>query len=411
MSEGHTRGQASAGLGQGSSPADDGRHGGDAAVAIEPAVGTPGPRESDAPSREPDSPPADPDAPLHPLLELTRARLREFFREPASIFWTFGFPVLLAVGLGIAFRNRPPEQARVAVVGAPAEVDLVAGLLEPAESVVPLRLPTDQALQRLRRARVDLVLQVDRSAGGQLQPLYHLDPERPESRAARLVVDDALQRALGRTDPAPPREAELRAPGARYIDFLIPGLIGLNVMGSSMWGIGWVLVQTRRRRLLKRLAATPMHRPHYLLSHMLSRLIFLALEVGALLGFGWLVFDLQVQAALPSVAIVALLGSFCFMGLALAVAARTDNTEVASGLMNAFQLPMWVLSGSFFSYERFPELAHPFIRLLPLTAFNDALRALINEGAGLLDVLPQAAVLGGWGCVGFVVAVKIFRWQ
>ena len=351
------------------------------------------------------------DRPLPPLLELTRARLLEFFREPGSIFWTFGFPVLLAIGLGIAFRNRPPEEARVAVVGEAAEADRLAALLEPAEHVAPQRMPVDQALAQLRRSRLDLVLQVERTPAGTLEPLYHLDSERPESRTARLVVDDALQRALGRRDPAPARQAELRAPGARYIDFLIPGLIGLNVMGSSMWGIGWVLVQTRRKRLLKRMAATPMHRAHYLLSHMLSRLVFLALEVTALLGFGWLVFDLHVQGSLLSVGLVALLGSFCFMGMSLAIASRTDSTEVASGMMNACQLPMWVLSGSFFSYERFPEVVQPAIRLLPLTAFNDSLRVLINEGAGLVEVLPQMAVLGVWGGLGFVVALKIFRWQ
>lgn len=255
---------------------------------------------------------------LRPLLELTRMRLLEFFREPGALFWVFVFPVLLAIALGIAFRSRPQEVAAAAAAG-----------------------------------------------------------EAPE----------------------------------RYIEFLLPGLIGLNLMGSSMWGVGFAIVQTRVRKLLKRFAASPMHRSDYLLALVLSRLVFLAAEVAALLVAGRLIFGVTVQGPWPAVVVVALAGGLSFTGLALLIAARTTTVESASGWMNFVMLPMWVLSGSFFPYDRFPGVVLPAIRALPLTALNDALRLVINQGAGLAATWPELAILALWGMGGFLLALRIFRWM
>ena len=234
---------------------------------------------------------------------------------------------------------------------------------------------------------------------------------RPASRTARLAVDAALQGGLGRVDVADVEEQTVIEQGGRYIDFLIPGLIGLNIMGSSMWGIGYAVVLARRRKLIKRLAATPMRRSHYMLSYIFSRVVFLLAEVAALVAFGWLVFGVAVHGSLLWLGFISLLGGISFTGMALLVAARTDSTEVASGLMNAFMLPMWLLSGAFFSYERFPEVVHPVIQALPLTALNDAMRAVMNEGAPVLSTLPQVGVLAAWGALGFLLALRLFRWH
>jgi ABC-type multidrug transport system permease subunit len=228
---------------------------------------------------------------------------------------------------------------------------------------------------------------------------------------ARLAVDDALQRALGRTDVMIAREQKTIEPGARYIDFLIPGLIGLNLMGSGMWGLGFTVVQARGRKLLKRFAATPMRRTHYLLSFMFSRLIFLALEVAALIAFGWIVFGVAVRGSILSVAVISLLGGLTFSGLGMLVAARPQTIEGVSGLMNFVMLPMWLLSGTFFSSARFPELFQPFIKALPLTAMNDSLRAVINDGASLASNWGPIAVLLAWCLLSVAIALKIFRWQ
>jgi len=339
--------------------------------------------------------------PLSPLLELTRVRLLEFVREPSALFWVFGFPVLLAVALGIAFRSRAPERLPVAVVGEGAAA--VEQRLASSPDLAPARLSPEAAEAALRAGRVDLVVE----AGAAGEPLgLRFDPVRGEARTARLAVLEALAAA-----PPEVRETPVSEPGARYIDFLIPGLIGLNLMNSGMWGIGFAIVQARVRKLLKRFAVTPMRRSDFLVSFALSRLVFLALEVVALVAFGWLAFGVAVRGSLLAVALVVLAGAGAFAGLGLLVAARCQTIESVSGWMNFVMLPMWILSGAFFSYERFPAAVQPLIRALPLTATNDALRAVINRGEPLFSTLPELALLAIWGGLSFAVAVRIFRWQ
>jgi ABC-type multidrug transport system permease subunit len=239
---------------------------------------------------------------------------------------------------------------------------------------------------------------------------YAFDPTRPESRLARFVVDDALQRAAGRADPVPVQEARVTAPGSRYIDFLVPGLIGLNIMSSGMWGIAWVIVETRQKKLLKRLVATPMRRGEFLLSFVFLRMLFLLLELPVLLGFARLAFGVGVRGSLALLVALALLGALAFSGLGLLVASRAQNSQTASGLINLVMMPMFILSGVFFSAANFPDAIQPAIRALPLTALNDALRAVMNEGATLAAVAPQALGLAAMAAVCFALALRWFRW-
>lgn len=339
-------------------------------------------------------------------------RLLAFAREPGAIFWVFVFPVLLAVALGTAFRTRPPEDGRVAVVAGGREAAAAQAELTDSPGLVASLLPAAEAAEALRTGKVDLVVAVEPgAAAGPARYRYRFDATRPQSRTVRLAVDDVLQRARGRRDAAPVEEDLVTERGARYVDFLLPGLIGLNLMGSSMWGIGFSLVMSRSRRMLKRLAASPMRRWHYLLAALLSRLAFLFLELAGLVAFGALIFGVEVRGSLVDLTTVAVAGGVAFAGIALLVAARPRSIEVASGWMNFVMLPMWVLSGSFFSYARFPEWLQPAIRALPLTALNDALRAVMNEGASLLAVAPELAVLAAWGAACFALALKLFRWQ
>lgn len=339
-----------------------------------------------------------------PLGELTLARLREFLREPEALFWVFAFPVLLALALGLAFRGKSPDRIPVGVAEAPG-AEATAAALGASPALLPRVYPGPAGREALRTGRISLLVEDD---GG---PVYRYDPTRPDARAARLEVDDALQRAAGRKDPLHPREARSTEPGSRYIDFLVPGLLGLNLMGTGMWGLGFSIVSARTRKLLKRLAATPMRRSEYLLSQMLARLVFLVFEVAILVGFGWLAFGVEVRGSLGSLAFVSLLGASSFAGLGLLVSSRTKTVEGVSGLMNLVMLPMWLLSGTFFSWERFPEAVHPLIRALPLTALNDALRAVMTEGRPLSGLGLELGVLAITGAVSFLVAVRVFRWQ
>ena len=338
----------------------------------------------------------------HPLSALLWSRLREFIREPEAVFWVYGFPVLLAVGLGIAFRERPPDSVRVDVQ-APAGGTIE--ILSAAAGFVAAPCEAAACRDRLRLGRTDLVV----IAGAPTTYLY--DPTRPESVLARWRVDDALQRAAGRPDPVATADAHLREPGSRYIDFLIPGLLGMNLMGGGLWGIGFVIVDMRVRKLLKRLVATPMRRSDLLLSMMGSRLIFMIPEVAILLLAGRLLFGVAVQGSLLAVAAISILGALSFAGLGLLVACRARKIETVSGLMNVVMLPMWLLSGIFFSSVRFPDALQPLIKTLPLTMLIDALRAVILEGATLPS---QWARLGGlilWGGLSFLLALRWFRWN
>ncbi len=340
------------------------------------------------------------------FLALCLARFREFYRESEVVFWSFVFPVILAVCLGIAFRNRPVEVVSVAVVDGPAASG-IARTLGGTPALKAVVTDEAEAARELRMGRVALVV-VPATAGS---VTYRLDPSRPESDLARARVDDALQRAAGRADPLATRAEDVAEPGARYIDFLIPGIIGMNLMGGGMWGVGFNLVDMRIKRLLKRLLATPMRRADFMLAQMAIRLVFMVIEVGFILAFGHVAFGVPIRGSWASVLAVGALGALAFGGLGLLVASRARRIEAVMGLMNVVMVPMWICSGVFFSADRFPDALQPLIRALPLTALIDALRGVVLEGASLASQATPLAIVAAWGVVSFVVGLRIFRWH
>jgi ABC-2 type transport system permease protein len=340
------------------------------------------------------------------LWQLTRARVISFLREPEVAFWVFAFPVLMALALGIAFRTSGTPRSRIGVEEG-AGADSVAAALARSADLEVLRLPPAEAEAALRRGRIAALV---RPQAGE-PPALLADPTRPESRLAQLATVDALERAAGRTDVARPRAEPFVRPGSRYIDFLLPGLIGLNLLGTGMWGIGFAIANWRQQRLLRRMIATPMRRSDFLLAMLLARLLWLVLEVGIILAFGALVFHTAVRGSWLAFALVTLLGTLTFSAIGLLVAVRARTIEAVSGLMNVVQLPMWLLSGSFFSAERFPAVMQPLVQVLPLTLVNNALRAIMNESAGLATVAPAAGLIAAWGLVSFFAALKWFRWD
>jgi len=342
----------------------------------------------------------------HPVVQLTLMRLRELSREPGTLFWIFGFPVLISIALGLAFRNTGPETVAVGVLpGVPAAVT---GALTAGGVLVK---PLDEAAARseLRAGRVAVVLVPPAPGAGDALG-YRYDPMRPEARLGRAVVDDVLQRAAGRRDARAVRDEIVREPGARYIDFLTPGLIGMNLMSGSMWGIGWVLVNMRVRKLLKRLVAAPMRRRHLFYGQAIARLIMIPVELGVILIFARLAFDVRMAGSWLALVLVSVTGSACFAGMAILVASRAQNSETMSGLMNLVMLPMFVLSGVFFSSSHFPEAMQPAVNALPLTALCNGLRAVIIDGAGVAGIAGSLAVMGVWGAISFVVGLRLFRW-
>lgn len=339
---------------------------------------------------------------------LLMARMLELKREPEVVFWVFVFPLLLALGLGIAFRNKPSDVVSVVIVSGTGAQDAQSMLARSPQHdrFKAQTLSADQANNGFRLGKFDLVVESNGKGGFQ----YRYDPARPESVLAKAEVDDALQAAAGRKDAVPVKATTSSEPGSRYIDFLIPGLLGMNLMNSGMWGIGFALVDMRQRKLLKRFVGTPMRRSDFLLAMASSRLILMVIEVGLLLVFGVIFFHMRVMGSIGAISLLAGIGSLTFGGVGLLTASRAQKIESVSGLINLVMMPMWIFSGVFFSYERFPAVIHPLIKALPLTALNDALRASILEGTPLLHQWPRLIVMIVWGGVSFALALRWFRW-
>ncbi|HTU19337.1 MAG TPA: ABC transporter permease [Gemmataceae bacterium] len=350
-----------------------------------------------------------------PLGQLILARLREFYREPEALFWVYGFPILMIVALGIAFRNKPAEQILVDVQKDAAEetdVKFVQKTLSESKDPTFRVQAYDSAVCRrhLRAGKTALIVVPPDSSSGAYKYVY--DFTREDSRLAQSKVDDVLQRAKGRVDPLPVQPPEdFHEPGGRYIDFLVPGLLGMSLMGGGLWGVGFVTVDMRIRKVLKRFLATPMRKTDFLFGILISRLLFLVPEILVLLLFARLAFGVVIQGSLLAVVVLILLGALTFAGIGLLVASRARTLEAVSGLMNLVMLPMWVLSGIFFSSERFPEAMQPFIKALPLTPLIDALRAVTLEGMSLPQLWPQLVILSSWAVGSFVLALRWFRWS
>jgi len=336
------------------------------------------------------------------LVQLTLVRIREFIREPEAVFWAVFFPILLTAGLGIAFRSRPGEVLKVVTSS-----DTVARALRQEPSLDVARLDHAAVEEALRTGKVALFA----AEGPNGTIAYHYDDTNPEGRAARMLVDRAVQRAAGRVDPVAITDQLVREPGSRYIDFLVPGLVGLGIMSNAVWGLGFSIVDSRRRKLTKRLVATPMSRTFYLLSFLLWRMMILVVEVGVPIGFGVVAFGVPVRGRLVDLVVICVLASLSFNALGLLIASRARTIEAVSGLMNLVQVPMWILSGVFFSSQRFPDAVQPAIQALPLTAVIDALRAHMLQGATLVQLAPQLGTLSGWLVICFALALKLFRWR
>jgi ABC-2 type transport system permease protein len=342
-----------------------------------------------------------------PLGQLTLIRFREFLREPEAVFWTFIFPLLLAGGLGLAFRSRPGDVAKIGVLTSAPAAAMVTQALGGDSTIQLVSLDDTAAVTALRIGTVALVVVARDAANVE----YRFDQARTEARTARLLVDQALQRARGRNDAVTVTESLVSERGSRYIDFVLPGLLAMNLMGSGMWGIGFSIVDARKKKLLKRFVATPMRRHHYLMSFLAMRLGLMVIEVTVISAFGYFAFGVPMRGSLVAFGVACLLGALVFGSLGLLVASRARTIEAASGLMNLLMLPMWVASGVFFSAGNFPDAVQPVIQALPLTAVVDSVRGIMIQGLSWPQLMPEFAIIGTWLLLSFTVALKIFRWR
>jgi ABC-2 type transport system permease protein len=349
----------------------------------------------------------------HAFAQLILARVREFYREPEVLFWVYGFPLILATVLGLAFSKSEPTPPTVDVVDKAGDkrAEAIVEVLKNAKMTVALN-SEEVSRKRFKNDKIAMIVMVENKK----ELDYLFDPAKDKSQLARYWVDSVLVRSgepwsVSDRVPAPINEVILTEPGTRYIDFLLPGLIGMNIMGGGLFGVGFVLVDMRVRKLFKRLLATPMHRGDFLFALLTARMFFLLPEMLSLILVGWLAFSVPVQGSMFTLLVVILLGAFAFSGVGLLLGCRTEKTESIQGLINLVMLPMYLLSGIFFSSDRFPDALQPFIKALPLTQLNDALREVMLDGAGLLDIAGSLGILAAWAVITFTLALRWFRWK
>ncbi len=346
---------------------------------------------------------------MHPVTQLFLARFREFIRQPEAVFWSYVFPLVMMIALGLAFRSEPMEAVSIIVQDGAGSEQLTT-VLGASKNLIVSTGAEAACRQQLWAGQSELIV-VANSTDEAADYRFVYDPTRPGSVHARDVVNDVLQRAAGRKDPVATTDLAVTEPGSRYIDFLVPGLIGMGLMGGGVWGVGFAIVDMRIRQVLKRFLGTPMKKSHFVAAMMFSRMVFMIPEIIVVLLVSRFVFGVVNHGSYLSVMLLIGLGAFEFAGIGLLIASRAKTLEAVSGLMNLAMVPMWIGSGIFFSAKRFPEFVQPVIELLPLTPLIGALRHVMQEGAGVIQILPELGLIAAWGAVTFFVAIKIFRWE
>jgi ABC-2 type transport system permease protein len=371
------------------------------------------------------------------LWQLIMAHFKDLIREPAVLFWGIVFPILMSLGLGLAFTQKQEMVREIAVVKNPGTAvvsDTCYKLLRflnkqtkpggkdregNAYSVFTMKddqmgntifhfteMPMHQAIILLKRGQLNLILSESDSG-----LRYHFDPLNPDAQLSYLKLVRVLDHRgmVPESDPASIKPLTLK--GTRYIDFLVPGLIAMGFMMSCMWGISYGIIDNRSKKLLRRMVATPMRKSHYLIALITVRFGMNFVEAMLLFLFAWLAFGITIQGSVPALMLLFIAGNTAFAGIAIFMSSHTSKTEIGNGLINLVVMPMMVLSGIFFSYHNFPDWSIGFIRNLPLTMLADGFRSIFIEGAGITDIVLPALILTTTGLVFFIAGLKIFKWH
>ena len=348
---------------------------------------------------------------MRQLILLTGVELKEYLREPGILFWAIFFPILLALGLGLAFSGGGESEKTIAVVCS-SDCDFPYNLKSEAEKLLGNdkigftrykfeETNWDESILMLKKGMVSMILKVD---GEDIQ--YHFDPNNAEANYAYLQLSGAIKGEA----PDPGNITVLEQEGTRYIDFLVPGLLAMGVMMSCMWGISYSNVDRRNKKLLRRMVATPMKKHNYVASQLISRIMLSTIEVILLVGITKWIFDIAITGSIVALILLVIAGNVAFTGLAILIASRTSNTQIANGLINLVVMPMMVMSGIYFSYHNFPDFMITVIQFLPLTVLADSVRTVFLEGATLVNVLPQLIGLFAFGLILYGLGIRIYKW-
>jgi ABC-2 type transport system permease protein len=357
----------------------------------------------------------------HPIIILTISQIKEFFREPGAVFWSFGFPILMAVGLGLAFSGKKEIMHGVALIQSePMRHSVIYSALEAEnlkDTIIELRFENvsgntryvfhitdwENAELLLKRGIINAIVTYNDN-----RIHYHYDSMNPEGELIQMQLSNFFESgSLGKNNG---NFVPLSTIGTRYIDFFIPGLLTLGIMMSVMWGVCYSLIEKRSKKLLRRMVATPMQKSHFLISMWASRLLITIFDSVVLLVFARYFFQISIQGSIPALILLLLSGNIAFFGLSILISSRTANMQVGNGLISFITTPMMVLSGIFFSYQNFPPWAISIIQFLPLTKFTDQVRSIINEGAGIAQTIDGILILGTFGFITFFAGMRVYKW-
>jgi len=339
------------------------------------------------------------------ILALLTARNREFYRDTAGLTWNILMPAMMIVAFAFIFSGDPAPLLKVGVLAADAPAQRERGFLAIEQiDFIPVT-DLDAAITKVQRHQLDLLLDL-RGA-----PAYWVNPQSDHGVIAeRLLLGTHAQDGARSASP-PPQRRDAPGEALSYADWVLPGVLAMNVMFSSLWGVGWVVVRYRKNGVLRRLKATPLRPIEFLTAQVLSRLLVVLGSSGIVYIGASLILDFPMRGSYPALVLIYTSGALCMISLGLIVASRLRTEELADGLLNLMSWPMLLLSGVWFSMEGTSPAAQALSRLVPLTHLVDAARAIMIDGAGIVDVLPQILLLLALTAALLTAAARLFRWE
>jgi ABC-type multidrug transport system permease subunit len=363
------------------------------------------------------------------LRELIVVQFREYWRAPEVLFWTLGFPIMIAAVLGLLYSFKPAENYKVAYIDlqksgiipqnttpqmtgnntprveSPAKIFKNLKIDLPGKGVRKIsfeKMTREDAEKAYLGGDVEIIVEVQIDGGIR----YLFDPANERAENLYLWIDNRVRES----SLVKSRVEKLDRRGSRYIDRLIPGLIALGIMNSTLWGIGWTLIEFRIKKFLRRMIVTPMRKIDFMLSISIVRMALSVIEAGVLFIFARYFFDVRLEGKFTTFVVLFLAGHVAFSGLSILLASRTNNTRVGNGLINIVTMPMFLLSGVFFNYHSFPDAMVAIIQYLPLTVLADSMREVFLFNAGLTSILFPVVYLFTFGVILYIIGLKIYRW-
>ena len=372
------------------------------------------------------------------LWQLIVANFKELIREPGVLFWGIIFPILMSVGLGLAFTKKQDVTRNIAIIKDTKtsiinkdSTFVLSDFIEKNTVKIPATLKDQekysytqkndklgnttfifseiswsQSMIWLKRGYVSIVLD---EKNGVIQ--YHFDPSNADAKLAYMQLKGIFGSIDSEIKENEDEIKPLTVAGTRYIDFLIPGLIAMGIMMSAMWGLTYTIIERRSKKLLRRMVATPMKKSNFLIALITVRVTMNFIEALLLFLFAHFAFGITIQGSILALLVVFISGNIAFAGIATFASCHTSKTEIGNSLINVVVMPMMILSGIFFSYHNFPAWSISVIQKLPLTMLADETRSIFIEGGGFSEIAIPSLILTVTGIFFFALGLRLFKWH